>query len=258
MAFQEKYQMERFVDTHCHIIFGVDDGAQTPEEMQKMLRMAYEDGIRYIIATPHHHPRRGRKAPRVLRKQLKIAREEAAKISDRLRVYLGTEVYFGQDAPEGLREGKILTMNRTNFVLVEFSHSDTYEYICQGLQQLQMKGFEVILAHVERYGCMCKSLEDVEHLTHMGVRLQVNADSITGENGWRMKRFTRQLLDRRLVFCVGTDAHDAQKRPPRMRAAAEYVTKKCGEEYARRIFFSNARMMLKKKKREDESGKSSA
>ena len=258
MAFQEKYQMERFVDTHCHIIFGVDDGAQTPEEMQKMLRMAYEDGIRYIIATPHHHPRRGRKAPGVLRKQLKIAREEAAKISDRLRVYLGTEVYFGQDAPEGLREGKILTMNRTNFVLVEFSHSDTYEYICQGLQQLQMKGFEVILAHVERYGCMCKSLEDVEHLTHMGVRLQVNADSITGENGWRMKRFTRQLLDRRLVFCVGTDAHDAQKRPPRMRAASEYVTKKCGEEYARRIFFSNARMMLKKKKREDESGKSNA
>ena len=185
MAFQEKYQMERFVDTHCHIIFGVDDGAQTPEEMQKMLRMAYEDGIRYIIATPHHHPRRGRKAPGVLRKQLKIAREEAAKISDRLRVYLGTEVYFGQDAPEGLREGKILTMNRTNFVLVEFSHSDTYEYICQGLQQLQMKGFEVILAHVERYGCMCKSLEDVEHLTHMGVRLQVNADSITGENGYK-------------------------------------------------------------------------
>ena len=101
MAFQEKYQMERFVDTHCHIIFGVDDGAQTPEEMQKMLRMAYEDGIRYIIATPHHHPRRGRKAPGVLRKQLKIAREEAAKISDRLRVYLGTEVYFGQDARKG-------------------------------------------------------------------------------------------------------------------------------------------------------------
>ena len=172
--------MERFVDTHCHILAGVDDGAQTIEDMQQMLRMAYEDGIHYIIATPHHHPRRGRKSPGALRQQLKTAREEAAKISDRLRVYLGTEVYFGQDVPDRLRERRILTMNRTQFVLVEFSHSDTYEYICQGIQQLQMKGFEVILAHVERYGCMYKSLENVEHLTHMGVRLQVNADSITG------------------------------------------------------------------------------
>ena len=41
--------MERFVDTHCHILSGVDDGAQTVEEMQQMLRMAYEDGFRYII-----------------------------------------------------------------------------------------------------------------------------------------------------------------------------------------------------------------
>ena len=67
--------MERFVDTHCHILSGVDDGAQTVEEMQQMLRMAYEDGIRYIIATPHHHPRRGMKSPGALRAQLKTARE---------------------------------------------------------------------------------------------------------------------------------------------------------------------------------------
>ena len=250
--------MERFVDTHCHILSGVDDGAQTVEEMQQMLRMAYEDGIRYIIATPHHHPRRGIKPPGALRAQLKTAREEAAKISGELRVYLGTEVYFGQDIPDMLKAGEILTMNRTDLVLAEFSNSDPFDYICQGIQQLQMKGFEVILAHVERYACMYKSPDYVEHLTHMGVKIQINADSITGGSGWRAKRFTRKLLERRLVFCVGTDAHDASKRPPRMRAAAEYVEKKCGEEYARRIFFSNARVMLKKKKKENESGQSNA
>ena len=185
--------MERFVDTHCHILPGVDDGAQTVEEMQQMLRMAYEDGIRYIIATPHHHPRRGRKSPGALRAQLKAAREEAAKISGELRIYLGTEVYFGQDIPDMLRAGKILTMNRTDLVLAEFSTSDPFDYICQGIQQLQMKGYEVILAHVERYSCMYKSPDNAEHLTHMGVRLQVNADSITGGSGWKAKRFTRKL-----------------------------------------------------------------
>ena len=250
--------MDRLVDTHCHILPEVDDGARSMEETRQMLQEAYEDGIRYIIATPHHHPRRGRKSPKQLRRQLKLVREEAAQISGELRIYLGTEIYFGQDIPERLREELILTMNRTKYVLVEFSPGDPFDYICQGIQQIQMKGYEVILAHIERYQCMYKNIENVEHLKHMGVRIQVNADSITGESGWKAKRFVRRLIDERLVFCVGTDAHDPKRRPPRMKKAAEYVEKRCGEDYARRIFFSNPRIMLRKKRKKDESGKNDA
>lgn len=250
--------MDRLVDTHCHILPEVDDGAKNMEETRQMLQEAYEDGIRYIIATPHHHPRRGRKSPKQLRRQLKLVREEAAQISDELRIYLGTEIYFGQDIPERLREEQILTMNRTRYVLVEFSPGDPFEYICQGIQQIQMKGYEVILAHIERYQCMYKNIENAEHLKNMGVRIQVNADSITGESGWKAKRLVRRLIDERLVFCVGTDAHDPKRRPPRMKKAAEYVEKKCGEDYARRIFFSNPRIMLRKKRKKDESGKNDA
>ena len=246
--------MNRLIDTHCHILPEVDDGAHNIEETRQMLQEAYEDGIRYIIATPHYHPRRGRKSPGYLRRQLKLVREEAAQISDELRIYLGTEIYFGQDIPERLREEKVLTMNRTRYVLVEFSPADPFEYICQGIQQIQLKGYEVILAHIERYQCMYKGMGYAEHLNRMGVKIQVNADSITGNGGWKAKRLVRELLEDRLVFCVGTDAHNPKRRPPRMRKAAEYVEKKCGEDYARRIFFSNPRVMLKKKKK-DESGK---
>ncbi|MCC2255210.1 protein tyrosine phosphatase [Ruminococcus sp. CLA-AA-H200] len=248
--------MERYVDTHCHTLPEVDDGAQSMEEARQMLQIAYDEGIRRIIVTPHHHPRRGHKPPRILRSQLRLLREEAAKVGEDLRVYLGTEVYFGQDVPERLRDKKILTMNRTQFVLVEFSHADPFEYICQGIQQIQMKGFEVILAHIERYHCMCDDIENAAHMKDMGVRIQINADSITGENGRKVKRFVRQLMDRDLVFCVGTDAHSPKSRPPRMRKAAEYVKKKYGEEYMKKIFFSNARIMLKRR-RKDESGQSS-
>ena len=246
--------MNRLIDTHCHILPEVDDGAHNIEETRQMLQEAYEDGIRYVIATPHYHPRRGRKSPGYLRRQLKLVREEAAQISDELRIYLGTEIYFGQDIPERLREEKVLTMNRTRYVLVEFSPADPFEYICQGIQQIQLKGYEVILAHIERYQCMYKDLGYAEHLNRMGVKIQVNADSVTGNGGWKAKRLVRELLENRLVLCVGTDAHNPKRRPPRMRKAAEYVEKKYGEDYARRIFFSNPRVMLKKKKK-DESGK---
>ena len=61
--------MEGYIDMHCHILPGVDDGAKDVEEMKKMLKIAYKEGIRCIIATPHHHPRRGKESPEVLRKK---------------------------------------------------------------------------------------------------------------------------------------------------------------------------------------------
>ena len=51
----------------------------------------------------------------------------------------------------------------------------------------------------------------------------------------------------RLVFCVGTDAHDTKHRPPKMKKAAAHVEKRYGEDYTRRIFYSNAKSMLKKR-----------
>lgn len=53
---------ECYIDMHCHILPGVDDGAKDLAETKKMLEIAYAEGIRCIIATPHHHPHRG-KAP---------------------------------------------------------------------------------------------------------------------------------------------------------------------------------------------------
>lgn len=246
--------MGPFFDIHCHILPEVDDGAQSIEDTRRMLQAAFDEGIRYIMATPHHHPRRGHKEPKVLRRQLKLVREEAEKISEKLRVYLGNELYYGQDIPQKLRDEQVLTMNRSRYVLVEFSPGDSFEYICQGIRQIQMKGYEVILAHIERYQCMSSDINNALHVNEMGALIQVNADSITGKSGIRIKRFVKQLMDRNLVFCIGTDAHSPDSRPPRMKKAAEYVEKKYGEEYMRRIFFSNARVMLRKKKK-DESGK---
>ena len=116
----------------------------------------------------------------------------------------------------------------------------------------------MILAHIERYHCMCDNIEDAAHIAEMGVKIQVNADSITGENGRKVKRFVKQMMDRDLVYCVGTDAHRPGARPPRMKKAAEYVKKKYGEDYMRKIFFSNGRRIMLKRRRRDESGQSNA
>ena len=117
---------ECYIDMHCHILPGVDDGAKDLAEMKKMLEIAYAEGIRCIIATPHHHPHRGKAPAEKLREKAKLVREAAHEIDERFRVYLGTEIYFGQDVADKLKEGKILSMNRREYVLVEFPPSQTY------------------------------------------------------------------------------------------------------------------------------------
>lgn len=193
---------ECYIDMHCHILPGVDDGAKDLAETKKMLEIAYAEGIRCIIATPHHHPHRGKASVENLRERAKLVREAAHEIDERFRVYLGTEVYFGQDVADKLKEGKILSMNRREYVLVEFPPSQTYSYIRQGIQQLQFAGYEVILAHVERYHCIAENVELAEELYDMGVNLQVNADSITGGSGRKIRKFIEELMNRDLVFCV--------------------------------------------------------
>ena len=220
---------ECYIDMHCHILPGVDDGAKDLAETKKMLEIAYAEGIRCIIATPHHHPHRGKAPAEKLREKAKLVREAAHEIDERFRVYLGTEIYFGQDVADKIKEGKILSMNR------------------RGIQQLRFAGYEVILAHVERYHCITEDVELAEELYDMGVNLQVNADSITGGSGRKIKKFVEELMNRDLVFCVGTDAHDTKHRPPKMKKAAAHVEKRYGEDYTRRIFYSNAKSMLKKR-----------
>ena len=238
--------MERFVDMHCHVLPEVDDGAQSLDETRKMLQTAYDEGIRYIIATPHYHPLRGRKPLRVLRRQLRLVRREAEKISESLRIFLGNEIYFGQDIPDLLDEEQVLTMNRTRYVLLEFSTGDSFEHICKGIRQLQMRGYNVILAHVERYRRMLEEADRARYLTEMGVKIQINAESITGQCGRKVKKYVRQLMEQDLVFCTGTDAHRPTVRPPHMQKAAEYVARKYGRQYMRKIFRENAAVMLKK------------
>lgn len=236
-----------FIDMHSHILPGVDDGAKDVEEMKKMLQIAYDEGIRCIIATPHHHPHRGRAPVETLKKRAAILRQAAHEIDGPVQDIPGNGNIFRTGRCTKVKRRKDLIHDRREYVLVEFPPSQTYQYIRQGLQQLQFAGYEVILAHVERYHCIVEEPELAEELHDMGVNLQVNAGSITGDSGRKIKKFIEGLMDQDLVFCVGTDAHDTKKRPPKMKKAAKHVEKKYGEDYTRRIFYSNAKEMLKKR-----------
>ena len=237
--------MNQFVDIHCHILPGVDDGSQTPEETKAMLQKAWDEGIQIMVATPHYHKQRGKNDIELIKKQLLLTRKLAKEVNPKMQICLGMEIYYGEDVPELLKEGRVVSIRKSRYILVEFSPGDEFQYILNAVRKLQMSGHTVIIAHIERYNCLRKDISNVEYLREMGAYLQVNTVSITGSYGRSVKKFLREVLKAHLVQLVGTDAHGSERRTPKMQEAYKEVVKRCGEEYADQIFGQNAKKVLR-------------
>ena len=110
-----------FTDIHNHILFGVDDGSPDIKTSMEMLQMAYEDGIRDVILTPHFHPKRGMAHYSKIVEHYEILADEAAKTFPDMGVYLGREVYFRSEILDDLDKLDEKTMCGTDTILIEFS-----------------------------------------------------------------------------------------------------------------------------------------
>ncbi len=231
----------RIVDIHCHILPGVDDGAKSFEQSKAMLDIAYEQGIRTIIATPHHMPEGRNASPQTIEEQVTRLQNYADECHYDMDIYVGNEIYYHEEAADLLDEEEICTLAATSYVLVEFAPMDDARYIRNSLNHLQNMGYQPIIAHVERYMSLVKPpFEHIKQLREMGVLIQVNAGSITGFFGKHSKETAEKLLKAKLVDFIGTDAHSDGGRAPRMADCIEILQKKCSPEYVEQLLYGNA------------------
>ena len=101
-------------------------------------------------------------------------------------------------------------------------------------------GYTPVLAHVERYQCMLAKPANVKDLHDLGVKIQVNADSVAGAFGFKIKHFIKKLLKEQVIDFIGSDAHDEKRRTPAIAKCAEVLHKYCDEQYADDLLFGNA------------------
>lgn len=209
-----------------------------------MLRQAAAGHIGEMILTPHYKPMHRNLPPERIRKVFGELEEQKTAAGIPIRLHLGSEIYYSSEVLPALEEGTALTMAGTSYVLMEFSPREDHAYIRDAAYSLLSEGYCPILAHVERYGNLMVKKARVEELYDMGCCIQVNAASITGDNGWESRQDVKWLLKRECVHFVATDSHDDKKRTPRLEEAAAYVAKKYGEAYCKRLFGGNADVML--------------
>ena len=238
--------MEHFVDIHCHILPRVDDGAKDEQETLDMLRTAWDDGTRLMVATPHWNRERGyTKSRREIAVDYKKAQRLAQSIHPKFRIYSGQEVAYDSSVPEAAARGEFLFLGNSRYLLVEFSPVDGFSRIETGLTQLRMQGIKPVLAHIERYDCFRKEPELAERIASLGVPIQINAASLSGEHGKDYGSCSKAVLLGGCASLVGSDAHDLKNRAPLMRDCAVHIANRYSESAAELLFRNNALRILK-------------
>jgi protein-tyrosine phosphatase len=216
------------VDLHCHILPGVDDGATHEGESLRMMRVADEEGIGIIAATPHaHHCKAQRIPPKVAR-----LNELAVEHGLTVRIVAGQEVRIAADLVARYRAGDLATLNGGQYLLLELSLSGPLPtYLRRTIDDLRALGLRPILAHAERYGDIQRDPAPLRELIACGVPIQVNAGSILGPAERAARPAAERLLRERLVHLIASDSHDDRWQPPRLRAALARAAEIAGGAY---------------------------
>ena len=237
-------QQTGLCDIHCHILPNVDDGSRNMEESLKMLQTEYDDGVRYIMLTPHFRYQMFEPPLEKVKQTFAELQKQSKEKWPDLTLRLGSEIHKSLDITECLKKGERLTLGSTNYVLLEFSGSDPKSLILERTLDLLNHGYKPIIAHIERYSNIRDDFAGMEELKDMGAFIQVNADTISGKDGFFVKRYARKLMKRDLIDFVGTDAHRSDSRTPGLLKAYEQAAKTNGSDYADWLFIDNPSLLF--------------
>ena len=132
--------MSGFTDYHAHFVYGVDDGAQTREEMYAMLDAAAADGVRHLFATSHSTPGMERFPQEVYDRHLALARAYCTQKGYDLKLEHGSELLYTPATGYAAVQRQLLTLGDTGCVLLEFVPNITAKELETALQEITGAG----------------------------------------------------------------------------------------------------------------------
>jgi protein-tyrosine phosphatase len=221
------------IDLHNHILPGVDDGAKDLAESLAMARVARNDGITTIVATPHRnswcYAADLADAQRRLAEVQHACREDGCDVE----LKLGGEAYIAPDLANQVQTGLALTLNGSRYLLVEWPFDQYPLYSDQVIFELRVRGIVPIMAHAERYRVVQRDVYHLVPLIEHGVVVQVTTGSLLGDLGPEIQKVAETLLTEDLAHVLATDSHSLQRRPPVLSPGRERASQLIGAGRAR-------------------------
>jgi protein-tyrosine phosphatase len=232
------------IDIHSHVLPKLDDGATDFDFSLEMLRIAERDGITCIIATPHSRVRDMTIDLQSIVDGVKRLNQIAEENNMNVKVFAGTEWDIVLGIPKMISNGFGCSLAASRYLLIEYSPWQDIAFYQEQFFEIMAAGYVPILAHPERYASLLRHPNDLYRFVQKGGLFQVNAASVTGLEGPRMRKFVFSLMRHGLVHFVASDAHDTGKRAPVLKKAYIKVSRRFGKDYADKLFRLNGKCVL--------------
>jgi protein-tyrosine phosphatase len=222
------------IDIHCHLLPGVDDGSKSWEVTLEMCRLAEEDGVTHIVATPHsNNEYRYDRAAHFARIEELRSRVPSMSFS------LGCDFHLSyENIADAMKHPERYAIGDTRYLLVELSEYSVFN-IAQTLFHLQSSGLVTILTHPERNPVIQKDPKLLHELYDAGCLMQITANSITGFWGKTAQTMCENMLRAGMVHFIASDAHGVRSRNPRLSAARDAAARIIGREAAEKLVTGN-------------------
>lgn len=215
-------------DMHSHLIPGVDDGARDMETSLDLIRGMQELGYSKIITTPHILWDMYKNTSEIILEKLDELRTAVKEAGINVEVNAAAEYFLDDHVEELLKEKKPLLTIHKNWVLSEFSLAYPSHSLKSILFEMQMQGYQPVIAHPERYIYLKDAKGFYDELKDIGCLFQLNLPSIVGYYGKSVQELAQYLIKKEYYDLIGTDLHnerylEALKNP----ALADPLKKLC-------------------------------
>jgi protein-tyrosine phosphatase len=223
------------IDTHVHLLAGLDDGPPDPDVALAMCRMLVAEGARSAVALahqndgyPHNTPERLRAAVADLAATLKTQNLP-------LTVYPAGEVMLAANLAERVAAGGCLSVaDHRQFLLVEQPHGLFLDLLSLAAA-VRPTGMRLIVAHAERYPELLHDHGLTARLIDAGCLIQVTARQLAEPPSAADGRAMKEWVTRGFVHLLGSDGHGLDRRQPRLKAGYEMIRRWAGPSVADRI-----------------------
>lgn len=237
--------MSGFIDTHNHSLPFIDDGAKSMAMALDMLRVAQNSGTTEVILTPHHLNGAFSNSSTAIRHSYDELCKQAYSAGIKLELHLGSEVHLVSEAAEQLIKGEAMTYcNHKRAALIEPPKRSMPLGYQSTLFKLLSSGITPIIAHPERNQFLRNNPAEVEHLVDIGCKVQITAQSITGDFGESIAKASHDLLRKSLVHVVASDAHRVEGRSPNLKTAYRMISSSFDMEAANLLFKDNPKKLI--------------
>lgn len=211
---------------HSHLIPGIDDGSPDLETSIRLIRGLMDLGYKKLITTPHVNADIFRNTPGIIRAGQAELNAELKKQGIDIQLSAAAEYLIDDRFVQMLDRDEPLLTLQDRLVLVELSFAVPAINLKEILFNLQLKGYQPVLAHPERYLYFSAGKGWYDQLRDAGCLFQLNLLSFGGYYGPESRQLALYLVKKRYVDFLGTDLHhdkhlEMLQQSPRIHRAVE-------------------------------------